>query len=228
MQKYDVIPVRLQGVPQIPYRDGVGNHRGVCMHATANYGRGEQEDLAINEQRWEQNNWKSAFVHYFADYTTILDVADNDYISYGCGGGNKYFVNIELCQTKRANRFVESYNRWIYIAACVLYERKLGVVDGETLVSHRWVTENLGGSHQDPHAYIESHGKTWSDVVQDVKRVYAELEGEDAVKLNKDVADFAIAVLKAYWAVVEGNVPLQDYTHYVTNEIRIAAGIEIE
>lgn len=181
---YDIVRVRLDGVPKIPYKDGVGKHRGVCAHATANYGSGEKEDTAMNERNYEQNTWQSAFVHYFCDYTTILDVADDDYISYGCGKGNPYYINVELCQTKRADRFIESYNRWIFIMAKVLHDNKLGVIDGVTLVSHKWVSDNLGGNHQDPHAYIESHGKVWSDVVSDVKRVYAELEGQSKGENN--------------------------------------------
>ena len=203
LDKYPIIKVRLIGVPKIPYADGVGKHRGVCAHATANYGSGEKEDTAIGERNYEQNTWKSAFVHYFADYSMILDVADDDYISYGCGNGNPFFINVELCQTKRADRFIESYNRWIFIMAKVLFDNKLGVIDGVTLVSHRWISENLGGSHQDPHAYIESHGKVWADVVTDVTSVYAEMEGGDednmAMKLEEWQWDMLYQVMgKAY------------------------------
>lgn len=174
--KYEVVKVRLEGVPQIPYADGVGKHRGVCMHATANWGMGEKEDLAMNERNWEQNHFDDAFVHYFCDYLMTLDVADDDYISYGCGMGNPYFINIELCQTKVRDRFLASYRRWVFQAAKVLYDNKLGVIDGVTLVSHKWVSDNMGGTHQDPMEYLAYHGYTWADVVRDVTADYAELK----------------------------------------------------
>lgn len=173
---YEVNQVRLDGVPKIPYADGIGKHRGVCMHATANYGAGEAEDTAMSERNWEQGHWQDAFVHYFCDYQTILDVADDDYVSWGCGGGNKYFINIELCQTKRTDRFIESYHRWCWIAAKVLHDNQLGVVDGKSIVSHKWVSENIGGTHTDPHEYLASHGYTWDNVLQDVLKYYNEFD----------------------------------------------------
>lgn len=192
---FEILKVRLEDVPQKPYADGVGKHRGVCLHATANFGSSEKEDTAMNERNWEQGHWGDAFVHYFCDYMMILDVADDDYISYGCSGGNPYYINVELCQTKRADRFIESYNRWIYIAAKVLYDNKLGVIDEKTLVSHKWVSDNYSGSHQDPIEYLAYHGKVWADVVADVTQAYADLENN----LEGDEENMAMQLTQYQW-----------------------------
>lgn len=204
-EKYQIQQMRLVGVPQIPYKDGVGGFRGVCAHSTANYGVGDQEDTAVSERNWEQSHWDNAFVHYFCDYQTILDVADDNYISYGCSGGNPYYVNFEICQTKRADRFAESYDRWVWLMAKILYKHKLGVIDGQTLVSHRWVSQHYSGTHDDPHAYIESHGKVWADVVQDVTNYYNQFEEESKMleQLQAQIQQLQqeVAQLKEYQAM---------------------------
>jgi N-acetylmuramoyl-L-alanine amidase len=178
-EKYQITQIYLDGVPKKPFADGVGKPRGVCAHATANYGGPIDEDTATAERNWEQSHWGDAFVHNFSDYNMTLDIADGDYLSYGCGGGNPYYANFELCQTKDAARFADSYDRWVWRMAKYLYTYKLGVKDGVTLVSHRWVSQNYGGSHVDPHEYIESHGKCWADVVADVTNYYAQFIAEE-------------------------------------------------
>lgn len=164
----------IPGLPQIPYRNGIGNYEGVVCHATDNY-----NDSALNERNYEANgNWKNAFVHYFVDDTTIIQVADENYQSWGCGhAGNERFVNIELCQTYDANKFNEAYSRYIWLIAKLLHEKGLGVIDGKTLVSHDWVTKNLGGTtHSDPIAYLNSFGITWEEHINKVSGAYKSMD----------------------------------------------------
>jgi hypothetical protein len=47
---------------------------------------------------------------------------------------------------------------------------------------------------------------------------------ETGYKLNKADADQIIAILSDYWHRMEGNKVVQDYTHYLANEVRKASG----
>ncbi len=164
---YDITVKLIDGLPREPYRHGVGAWDGVCMHDTEC--RGDSDE---SEDVYFVANWKSrqAFVHAFCDPDSITQTADWAYKSWGCGNGNSRFINIELCN---GGAFKPAYDRWIWLAASKLFERKLGVIDGVTLVSHAWVSEHLGGTdHRDPIGYLAANGKTWANVVNDVLYLY--------------------------------------------------------
>jgi LysM repeat protein len=166
-------PIRqdfLSGLPKSGYRNGVGKWEGVCMHDTAT-----MNDSDENQTKYFKANWKTrqAFVHGFCDHDSITQHSDWNYKSWGCGNGNSRFINIELCNTKDPAKFEAGFDRWCWLAALKLFERKLGVIDGKTLVSHQWVSHNLGGTnHSDPIGYLRSHNRTWQDVVNRVKYHY--------------------------------------------------------
>lgn len=162
----------IPGLPRIPYRRGVGQYEGVVAHATANY------TPAANEIAFMSRNWQNAFVHFFVDWTGIYQVADTDYIAYGAGSkANPRYVHVELCQTYDDAQFRQSYVYYTWLLAHILDEGGLSVVDGATLVSHAWVTQNLGGTtHTDPIEYLRSHGVEWTDLIADVQAQYDEKE----------------------------------------------------
>jgi N-acetylmuramoyl-L-alanine amidase CwlA len=187
-EKYQIEQKFLDGVPQIPYQDGIDNYRGVCAHETANNGSGESEDTVLGERNWEQQDWENAFVHYFVDYQTILNVAPIEYLSWGCcSKGNPLYANVELCRTKDPKRFIQSYDRWTWTMAKILFRKKLGVTDEGSFVSHKWVSDNLSGTHQDPIEYLASHNVTWQQVVQDVSAYYKQFEEEERI-MNELIA----------------------------------------
>lgn len=169
---YPITQQLIPGLPKNPYRHGASAYEGVVAHSTDNTAP------ATNERDYEASgHWQEAFVHFFVDWTSIIQVADTDYVAWGCGPcGNPRFVQVELCQTADPNQFNESYNRYVWLLAKILYDKKLGVTDGSTLVSHDWVTKNLGGTtHSDPIAYLTSHGVSWQQFVKDVAAQYTSL-----------------------------------------------------
>lgn len=175
--KVDLIP----GLPKIPYDGGVNAYVGVIGHSTANYG-----DSDVMERNFEAGNFKDSFVHFFVDDTGIMQVADTNYLAYGaCHTGNhKGYVQVELCQSHDHAKFLKAYDAYCYILALNLYKKKLGVVDNVTLRSHKQISDAYNESdHQDPVAYLAEHGKTWANVVADVKAKYAEMEAADKPKV---------------------------------------------
>jgi N-acetylmuramoyl-L-alanine amidase CwlA len=166
---YPITKSFIPGLPVLPYRNGFSAYEGVVCHSTANY-----NDTATGERNYESSAFDNAFVHFFVDDQNIIQTADINNIAWGCGAiGNKCFVQVELCQTYDNDKFQKAYSRYVWLIAKILYDKQLGVYDGLTLVSHDWITKNLGGTtHSDPINYLVSHGISWAQHVVNVQAEY--------------------------------------------------------
>ena len=92
------------------------------------------------------------------------------------------YVQVELCQTTDLAKFEVAYEKYVWLLAKLLYNRKLSVVDGVTLMSHAQVSAKWHETnHTDPIDYLTSHGKTWANLVTDVTEQYKEIEEGDTV-----------------------------------------------
>lgn len=187
IEKYQIEKNFIPGLPQEPFRKGVGQYEGVCLHATAVY-----NDTPEGERSYESRHFEDAFVHSFNDENKILQVADWDYISYGCNhSGNQFLLNFELCQDHDHNLFLQGYDRWVWQAAYALFVKGLPVINHVTLWSHKLVTDTFHeGDHQDPIAYLAEHGYTWDMVVRDVTNYHNQFKEEQAMleQLQEQVA----------------------------------------
>lgn len=178
---YKIINNLISGLPKEPYRKGVGAYEGVVAHATA-------VNNVADERQVEafKNNWRTfgAFVQYFVDWDSIRQTASIDYKAWGAGSkANPRYVHVELCETSDPKKFAESYKRYVWLLAWVLKRKNLGVTDTKTLLSHDWISRNMGGTtHTDPIGYLKKHGKTWADLVKDVKTEYAAMSTPTAQK----------------------------------------------
>ena len=111
-------------------------------------------------------------------------MADHNYVCYGAGhtANHMGYVQVELCQTTDETKFTKAYSMYTWLLAKLLYNRKLFVVDGVTLMSHAQVSTKWHESnHTDPTDYLASHGKTWANLVADVTAQYTQMEEEDSV-----------------------------------------------
>jgi N-acetylmuramoyl-L-alanine amidase CwlA len=198
------------GLPKLSYDRGYGNYIGVIAHATANYGSTKEGDRAIFERDWMERsneiNPGSPFVHFFCDWDVILQTADLNYKAYGAGKpANGRYAHVELCQTKDQEKFKKSYKNYVWTLAYILAKKNLGVYDGRTLVSHKWVSDNLGGTdHTDPIGYLASHGVSWKDLVSDVQKSYFEQTAPVVPTITVDASvEFICKKIKsvdaAYW-----------------------------
>ncbi|PEM33438.1 N-acetylmuramoyl-L-alanine amidase [Bacillus pseudomycoides] len=173
----------IENLPKIPYRNGVGAFEGVVAHSTAT-----PEAPAINIQKYETRTWRSAFVHYAVDWNETIQIADTNYIAYGAGpDANSRFVHVELCETADDDKFKRSYNKYVKLLAMILRNQGLSVEKG--LWTHDDVRRHLGGTtHEDPLAYLKSHGVSESQFRSDVKHAYNysndEFNPTELLKLN--------------------------------------------
>ncbi|MEB8651151.1 N-acetylmuramoyl-L-alanine amidase [Bacillus cereus] len=157
-------------IPDLPkqsYRYGVGAYEGVVAHSTAT-----PEAPAINIRNYEARTWRNAFVHFATDWNETIQIADTKYIAYGAGpSANKRFVHVELSETSNPAKFKSSYERYVKLLAKILKDNGLSVEQG--LWTHEDVTKKLGGTdHEDPRAYLASHGVSITQLRADVKKAY--------------------------------------------------------
>ncbi|KEK22458.1 peptidoglycan recognition protein family protein [Bacillus gaemokensis] len=167
-------------IPDLPkqsYRYGVGAYEGVVAHSTAT-----PEAPAINIRNYEARTWHNAFVHFATDWNETIQIADTKYIAYGAGQyANKRFVHVELSESKDPAKFKSSYERYVKLLAKILKDNGLSVEQG--LWTHEDVTKKLGGTdHEDPRAYLASHGVSIAQLRADVKRAYDDNEAPIVVK----------------------------------------------
>lgn len=188
--KYEITKNYIPGLPTRPYRYGYGAMEGVVGHSTAVY-----EDTDTGERTYECTHWHDAFVTAFCDYDSITEVSNPEYKAGGAGpSANLRYAHVELCQTRDPIKFKESYARWTWYIAHLLFSKRLGVTDEGTLWSHFKISQKYPKEtdHTDPIAYLAEHGKSWADVVADVSKEYEELEDEDmkVCKTYDDVPDW--------------------------------------
>ncbi|PDZ36514.1 N-acetylmuramoyl-L-alanine amidase [Bacillus cereus] len=161
-------------IPDLPkqsYRYGVGAYEGVVAHSTAT-----PEAPAINIRNYEARTWRNAFVHFAVDWNETIQIADTKYIAYGAGpAANKRFVHVELSESSNPAKFKSSYERYVKLLAKILKDNGLTVEQG--LWTHEDVTRKLGGTdHEDPRAYLASHGISIAQFRADVKKAYGNNE----------------------------------------------------
>lgn len=222
MNKYQINKNFIPNLPQIPFRNGVGQYEGVVMHATASF-----NDSANGERNYETNHFEDAFVTTFSDETQILQVSDDNYICWGTNhSANQLYLSNELCQTHDHAKFLLAYDRWVWLAAYQLFQRKLGVIDNVTLSTHHQCTIRFKeGTHTDPDDYLKEHNVTWQQVVADVTSYYNQFEieggitptnsiipqeGEDNMAMN--LTDYEWQMLNNIWGQRYNSNEITDWT----------------
>jgi len=172
--RFPIINNIISGLPKEAYRNGVGAYEGVVAHATASEAPDE------NQVKYFINNWqkRQAFVQYFVDWDSIRQTSDINFRAWGAGPtANKRYVHVELCETTDKSLFQESYKRYVWLLAWILRRRNLGVIDGQTLVSHDFCSRTFKDTtHTDPIGYLKKHGLTWTQLVADVKAEYNKID----------------------------------------------------
>lgn len=170
---YTITQKFISGLPQTGYRNGVGAYEGVVAHSTAS-----ANSTAAANANYESSHWNDAFVHFFVDWTSIIQVADTKYKAWGAGAtANARYVHVELCEPSDPNQFKEAYARYIWLLAKILHDRKLGVTRKSTFWTHHDVTTVLGGTtHTDPDNYLSAHGVSIDQLVSDVTNQYKAMD----------------------------------------------------
>lgn len=147
------------------------NPEGITLHETATPNATDE-----NESKYFHNAYRSASAHYFVDYDSITQLIPENEVSWHAGyTANHKFISIEMCHFQDENKFQETWNRtvWLVVNMCKRYNWN----PDEKIVSHKWVSDTYKESdHTDPYGYFKEHGKTFDDIINDVKKLLFEKE----------------------------------------------------
>lgn len=135
----------------------------LAVHSTANPGA-----TAANHVSYWSNNPTYA-VHAVSDWKEAYHTVPWNRLCYQVGNGNSTCIGIEICEATNEQDFM----RGMEIAREAILEMlNMNGWDIDTCVrSHKWFTENYGGSdHTDPIPYLNKWGKDWDWFIQFLKQ----------------------------------------------------------
>ena len=146
------------------------NNRLVIAHETGTYAP------AVNNAAYMKRTWNTnyAYTQYVVgDGGKVYRVGADGYVSWGAGtwGNANAPVQVELARTTNATQFKVDYA--VYVNLLRDSAKKFGISTnldtGYGIVTHKWITDNVWGDHQDPYGYLASHGITKAQFAQDLK-----------------------------------------------------------
>lgn len=146
------------------------NNRLVIAHETGTYAP------AVNNAAYMKRTWNTnyAYTQYVVgDGGKVYRVGADGYVSWGAGtwGNANAPVQVELARTTNDAQFKVDYA--VYVNLLRDSANKFGISTdldtGYGIVTHKWITDNVWGDHQDPYGYLASHGITKAQFAQDLK-----------------------------------------------------------
>lgn len=134
----------------------------IIIHDTGN-DNNQGTNSAANEASYMQGHWQAAYTHAIAGHDRVYLVGEPGYVAYGAGSpaNERSPYQIELAHYSDPALARAAYAN--YVASIWEYAVKYGiplVLDGggNGIKSHKWVSDNLWGDHQDPYAYLTHIG----------------------------------------------------------------------
>lgn len=127
--------------------------------------------------------------NYVTDWNGSIECIPYGYKSWSCGAaGNAISVSVELCETSDKVKFDQSLRHLRDLTQYVL-----SLNPSIKIVSHKWVSDNLGGTtHQDPIDYLAGHGISWEDLVSFITSKEVESMSDQVIdKWKQDILDEA-------------------------------------
>lgn len=144
----------------------------IVLHETGNANNVGTKS-AVNEAIYMKRNWQSAYAHAIAGWDRVYIVGEPGYVAYGAGSpaNERSPFQIELARYSDRNLALKAYANWINAAR--EYAAKYGIpltLDGagSGVKTHKWVSDNLWGDHQDPYAYLQSVGISKAQLASDI------------------------------------------------------------
>ena len=149
------------------------SHQYIIAHDTGN-DNNKGIGSAKNEASYMRGHWQNAYTHAIVDDQGIYIVGTPGYIAYGAGSpaNERSPFQVELAHVDSQMRFNESYKRYVWVIR--YYAKKYGIpltLDGagNGVKTHKWVSDNLWGDHQDPYGYLAKWGISKSQFAKDLK-----------------------------------------------------------
>lgn len=187
------------------------NNRLVIAHETGTYAP------AVNNAAYMKRTWNTnyAYTQYVVgDGGKVYRVGADGYVSWGAGtwGNANAPVQVELARTTNATQFKVDYA--VYVNLLRDSAKKFGISTnldtGYGIVTHKWITDNVWGDHQDPYGYLASHGISKSQFAQDLKTGLPENgSGTNTTPINPVKPTPNANEWAENWHFKNGNQPIQ-------------------
>lgn len=136
---------------------------------------GNPNSTARNNANYLKNHYNDAYVTHVVGAEGIFEVGAPGYVSWGALNANPYApFQIELENTDNQADFEKGYKNYIALAREMAGEYGIpltldaGGAGTPGLKTHKWVSDNIGGDHQDPYAYLASHGISKEQFARDL------------------------------------------------------------
>lgn len=171
------------GTPLVP--------QGLTVHETATPGASSSDESA-----YFHSAYRGASAHYFADYSTIIQIIPENEIAWHAGStANHRFLSVELCHFTDPEKFQAVWKRGVWLVSMLCRKYHWDPFDINQLNHHAWVSEEWGETdHTDPIGYFQMHGKTWEDFINEVdenmrgvKKLMARLIEKEPWKIEKGI-----------------------------------------
>lgn len=144
----------------------------IILHDTANDDN-QGDNSAKNEASFMHNNWQNAYTHAIAGWDRVYLVGEAGYVAYGAGNvaNSRSPFQIELSHYSDPAKQRASYIN--YINAVREYANKFGIPltldgSGNGIKTHKWVSDNIWGDHQDPYGYLARIGISKAQLAHDL------------------------------------------------------------
>lgn len=139
-----------------------------AVHSTANPGTSAYNHTVYWSRPQSQNGGQEYAVHFVSDWKEAYQCVELTNKCWQVGNGNYTCIGLEICEATNEADFM----RGLEIARSVILQtlEKYGWdIDGHVR-SHKWFTENYGGSdHTDPIPYFKKFGWTWDRFIDYLK-----------------------------------------------------------
>jgi N-acetylmuramoyl-L-alanine amidase CwlA len=144
----------------------------LIAHDTGN-DKNQGANSAKNEAAYMQRNWADVYTHAIAGWDRVFLVGEPGYVAYGAGAvaNSRSPFQIELAHYSDSKLAISAYRN--YIGAIREYAKKFGIpltLDGagNGVKSHKWVSDNIWGDHQDPYGYLARIGISKAQFAADI------------------------------------------------------------
>lgn len=157
-----------------------------AVHSTAEPGASAYNHTVYWSRPKAQQGGKEYAVHLVSDWKEAYQCVEFDHVCWQVGNGNRTCIGLEICEATNQTDFIKG----LEIARDVILQMlaRYGWTVDKNVRSHKWFTENYGGSdHIDPIPYFQRFGWTWDKFISFLK------EGED-VMTPEDIKKIADAV----------------------------------
>lgn len=149
------------------------SHDYIIAHETGNPSDKQMSDPLGAETNYMKNNWFNAYTTFMVGSGgRIKQMYPDGYVSWGALNANPYSpAQVELTETDDPATFQKDYASYVWLLRTEA--NKFGIpltldTAGDGIKTHQWVSDNLGGDHQDPVGYLASHGISQAQFAHDL------------------------------------------------------------